>query len=171
MTVQLSNILKLGRKYVPVKYSESMEFDEKMDFVEASFYPWFLLNLSTSNHLPLPEKSPEILENPDYNIISTANWHGYNACWEIKIDGKLYLINLSGKLKLKTKKPIFANWITGSLYLRQGGTYKNRKIQEIIWIIVKNGICESVLLIKGLKKIESYDVKDLLDYFGLEDDE
>lgn len=171
MTVQMTDTLKIGRKYVSVKYSEDCEFDEKMNFIEMYFYSWLVLRVPVSANPPLPEKSPDIEENPDYNIICTANWRGYTACWEIKKDGKLYLINVSGKLRLKTKKPMFASWITGSLYFEQGYSYINRKLQESIIINVKNGICESVFLIKRPKKVESYGIEYLVDYFGLENDE
>lgn len=170
MTVQMTDTLKIGRRYVSVRYSGTID-DEKMNFIEEYLFSKLIHLLPTSLHPPLPEKSPDIVENPHYNIICTANWRGYTACWEIKKDGRFYLINLSGRLKLKEKRPIFADWITGSLYFEQGGSYENIKIQETIVVTVKNGICESAFLIKRPKKVESYGIEYLVDYFGLENDE
>ena len=50
---------------------------------------------------------------------STACWRGYIGTWEIK-DGKFYLKDLNGAVKLAKKGPIFASWFTGVLRVPQG---------------------------------------------------
>lgn len=52
-------------------------------------------------------------------IGSTACWRGYIGTWEIK-DGKFFLNNLVGYIKLAKDEPIHATWFTGVLRIPQG---------------------------------------------------
>ena len=52
-------------------------------------------------------------------IHSTACWRKYIGTWEIK-EGRLYLINILGHLKLDGEEPLFADWFTGELKIPQG---------------------------------------------------
>lgn len=54
------------------------------------------------------------------NIInSTACWRGYIGTWEIK-DGKFYLKEIEGAVRLAQNAPILATWFTGVLRIPQG---------------------------------------------------
>ncbi len=74
---------------------------------------------------PLPENDSRVVELIDDEIdgggiiFSTACWRQYVGTWEIK-DNKFYLVNLEGRFKLAEKKPIFADWFTGTLRIPQG---------------------------------------------------
>ncbi len=68
--------------------------------------------------------------NPGFESNCTALWRGYVGSWEI-IDGRLYLIGLSGTLKggveasLATIFPdfpnrVFAHWYSGTIRIPQG---------------------------------------------------
>ena len=53
------------------------------------------------------------------NIFSTACWRKYIGTWEIK-EGRFYLVDLIGRLKLNGEQPLFADWFTGVLRIPQG---------------------------------------------------
>lgn len=70
-------------------------------------------------------------QRPQFEMTSTANWHGYLADYEIKED-KLFMINFEGNLCLEidkcykdvgldyffpNQKEQFADWFTGGLHL------------------------------------------------------
>lgn len=174
MTAQIKDKLKIRHRYFPVTYLDHDEIDdekklkEKFVFIKPFRYSHFNF---VSAHPPLPEKLLYIYEDKNYNIVSTGNWRGYLGYWEIKKDGKLYLIKLTGGLKLKTKNPIFADWITGTLTISQGSSYLNKNLEESIVIKVKEGICQSVYLIETPKKVVTYSAEELVDFLGLENDE
>ena len=52
-------------------------------------------------------------------ISSTACWRNYIGTWEIK-DGKFYLKDLKGRIKLKKKGPVHATWFSGVLSVPEG---------------------------------------------------
>ena len=50
---------------------------------------------------------------------STACWRRYLGSWEIK-DKRLYLCELTGRWRMTSKKPIFADWFSGLLCVPEG---------------------------------------------------
>ncbi len=66
----------------------------------------------------LPKSIVEISKtlNKDYGCFSTACYRGYIGAWEIK-DNRLFLKEINGVYKLKSDKPVFANWYTGDLHI------------------------------------------------------
>jgi len=52
-------------------------------------------------------------------IFSTACWRQYIGTWELK-DGKLYLVDVKGRYKKTSDKPIFADWVTTVLRVTSG---------------------------------------------------
>ncbi len=66
----------------------------------------------------LPKSVVEISKTMDGSsgCFSTSCYRGYVGVWEIK-DKKLFLKNIKGRYKLKSDKPVFANWYTGDLHI------------------------------------------------------
>jgi len=52
-------------------------------------------------------------------VFSTACWRGYVGTWELR-EGKFYLVNISGKYKLKSAKPLFADWVNAVIRIPKG---------------------------------------------------
>ena len=99
----------------------------------------------------------------DY-IMSTACWRRYIGTWEIK-DGKFYLINLEGHVKLTKKEPVHATWFSGVLKVPEGtrlpyslGDYSIIYEKEI-HIMVENGIVMGQTIIDNRKSIDGYKIK------------
>jgi hypothetical protein len=76
----------------------------------------------------LPERHPRLLDrhaeglpgdDGDVDCYSTACWREYIGSWEIK-DGKLYLIRLQGRYRLRGNEPLFADWVSGILIIPRG---------------------------------------------------
>lgn len=81
---------------------------------------------------PIPHDHPQIIrlsqeeiqagmESGEINhlIHSTACWRAYIGTWELR-DGKFYLIGINGIFKVKSEKPIFADWVTAVLRIPDG---------------------------------------------------
>ena len=75
---------------------------------------------------PLPKQDPRIqersaeeLQDCDPIVRSTACWRGYIATWEVR-DGRFYLVDITGRYKLVTETPIFADWFSGVLRIPKG---------------------------------------------------
>lgn len=52
-------------------------------------------------------------------VYSTACWRGYIGTWEIR-DDHFYLVNLSGKLRLRGDEPLLADWFSGTIRVPRG---------------------------------------------------
>lgn len=67
---------------------------------------------------PAPD---EVSGDPEEDEIcfSTACWRGYQGTWEIK-DGRLYLVDLRGGVRLRPGDPILAKWFSGVLRVPRG---------------------------------------------------
>lgn len=78
---------------------------------------------------PLPAQHPDIELLQDEQIkaekdipwivFSTACWRQYIGTWELK-DGKLFLVDVKGRFKKTSDKPIFADWVTCVLRITSG---------------------------------------------------
>lgn len=81
---------------------------------------------------PIPSQHPRIAFLTDNQIRqgikagkinpfvhSTACWRGYIGTWELK-DGRFYLVDISGRFKLKSPEPLFADWVTAVLRIPDG---------------------------------------------------
>jgi len=121
---------------------------------------------------PLPENDSRVVELKDDEIdgggiiFSTACWRQYVGTWEIK-DNKFYLVNLEGRFKLAEKKPIFADWFTGTLRIPQGeilhyihmgyGTVYEREMH----IKIENGIVTKSKIVDNRNKdVDEYELED-----------
>ena len=97
-------------------------------------------------------------------IMSTACWRRYIGTWEIK-DGKFYLINLKGRVRLTKKEPVHATWFSGVLKVPEGTRLQySRSEYRIIYekeihIMVENGIVMGQTIIDNRKSIEGYKIK------------
>lgn len=109
-------------------------------------------------HPPLPSSHPGIIKvdnrdskNVDPVIGSSACWRGYIGTWEIQND-RLYLIDIVGCYQMIDNNPIFADWVSGLMRVRQGKlVYCDRsgaKIyeQEIHLRIEQGQVIESTLI-------------------------
>jgi hypothetical protein len=70
----------------------------------------------------LPENHPKISHAPTSSRvkIKSSCWRGYRGTWEIKTDGRLYLISLDSTLyQLQSGEPLFADWVSGTIYLSE----------------------------------------------------
>jgi hypothetical protein len=95
----------------------------------------------------------ELKEIPgDHLFGSTACRRGYIATWELR-DGKLYLIDIKGRLGLTGDSPIFANWVTDTLIIPRGdllehfhagfgGTWEKEQRIKVV-----EGLVESEMLV------------------------
>ena len=97
--------------------SEKLVYEGRM--VAMTFCP------PVPKHLRITEYSDKEVDDrigkkifPDI-IFSTACWRKYIGTWEIK-EGRLYLIDIFGRLKLDGEEPLFADWFTGELRVPQG---------------------------------------------------
>ena len=77
---------------------------------------------------PLPKKHPRIYEpkageiapeEGDYIFQSTGCWRRYQGTWEIR-EGRFYLVNLHGGLRMYNGEPRFADWFSGELRVPRG---------------------------------------------------
>jgi hypothetical protein len=78
---------------------------------------------------PLGDLLWQMVDPPEFEWITTANWKGYVAEWEVK-DGAFYLTSFEGKLNGKMvgpevilpgrKLPVRAEWYTGRLRIVMG---------------------------------------------------
>lgn len=77
---------------------------------------------------PLPEGHPRIFEpdpdevaedDRDSILASTACWRGYQGTWEIR-DGRFYLVDLRGCVRLREGDAILADWFSGVLRVPKG---------------------------------------------------
>ena len=95
-------------------------------------------------------------------IRSTACWRRYIGTWEIK-DGKFYLINLEGHVKLTKKEPVHATWFSGVLKVPEGtrlqSSYTKVLYEKEIHIMVENGIVMGQTIIDNRKSIDGYKIK------------
>src|SRR5260221_14049621 len=64
------------------------------------------------------KKQLELGEIPSI-IYSTACWRRYVATWELK-DGRFYLVDIRGRIKVIGSDPILADWFTGVLRIPDG---------------------------------------------------
>lgn len=85
----------------------------------------------TSFPIPSPDHPAFVSVEPgdvpkdEMIVLSTACWRMFIGTWEIK-DGKLYLVDIIGTIKLKEEKPLFADWFSGTLHLRVGEMMRYR---------------------------------------------
>jgi hypothetical protein len=80
---------------------------------------------------------------PDFDIVSTANWSGYQAEFEIR-DSQLWLREMTGQIGGKARKneqiipgerfPIVAKWFSGRIHLPVGGFDPEK--QEYAFVII-----------------------------------
>ena len=77
---------------------------------------------------PLPDGHPRIFAPDsdeiaggarDFLLHSTACWRGYQGTWEIR-DGRLYLVGLRGRFRIRGSEPILADWFSGVLRIPKG---------------------------------------------------
>lgn len=74
---------------------------------------------------PLPEGHPRIsvddhdIEADDFECFTTACWRSYQGTWEIK-SGRLFLIGLRGRLRLRGEDPLPADWFSGVIRIPRG---------------------------------------------------
>jgi hypothetical protein len=67
----------------------------------------------------IPDNHPFIEEDKNCQLSGSFCWRMYVGIWEIRI-GKLFLINISGKYKLKCDEPLFADWYNGQIRIAKG---------------------------------------------------
>ena len=97
-------------------------------------------------------------------IGSTACWRNYIGTWEIK-DGKFYLRDLEGRVRLTKKEPVHATWFSGVLKVPEGErlTYDYGCLRFIyekeIHITVEKGIVTNQTIIDNRKSIDGYKIK------------
>lgn len=98
----------------------------------------------------LPKNHPRIIETLDRELCSSMCFRMYVGTWEVK-DGKLYLINISGKYELDSDEPLFADWITGAIIFSRGeflkfvGRYQIH--EEDVRLTIENGILKHLEII------------------------
>lgn len=80
---------------------------------------------------PIPEDHPDIIsftteqmregQAGDLNmlIFSTACWRNYIGTWMIS-NGRFYLVDINGRFKITSQKPIFADWVSAVLHIPKG---------------------------------------------------
>ena len=91
-------------------------------------------------------------------IGSTACWRNYIGTWEIK-DGKFYLIDLKGRVRLTKKEPVHATWFSGVLKVPEGklGYYIHSGFKSLyekeIHITIEKGIVTGQTIIDNRKEI------------------
>lgn len=67
------------------------------------------------SHPRITKTSQEEIDAFDKRFIGTSRcWRGYVGTWEIT-NGKLYLVRLRGRYRLRGHGPLFADWFTGEL--------------------------------------------------------
>lgn len=97
-------------------------------------------------------------------IGSTACWRNYIGTWEIK-DGKFYLNNLEGRMRLTKKEPVHATWFSGVLKVPEGKVLQYVHLgfetlyEKEIHITIENGIVMGQTIIDNRRSIEGYKVK------------
>ena len=112
-------------------------------------------------------------------MISTANYRGHIATWEIE-DGKFFIteINLNDKKlnprffkinskdkNLSSEGKIFADWFSGILSCKKRTKKNYWKIEYSIYFHIKNGVIQRTEKVSNedLKKIENFTEKDTSD--------
>lgn len=97
-----------------VQINEKLIYDSKEFRINIWPLPLFF------NHpriLALSENEWATLQQQDSfptSIDSTACRRGYIGTWTIR-DGRFYLLDLNGRLRLEGKAPLFADWFSGVL--------------------------------------------------------
>ena len=97
-------------------------------------------------------------------IGSTACWRNYIGTWEIK-DGKFYLKDLEGRMRMTKKEPVHATWFSGVLKVPEGKVLKYVHLgfetlyEKEIHIMIENGIVMGQTIIDNRRSIEGYKVK------------
>lgn len=66
---------------------------------------------------PLPPE--EFLEVDHDAVVTTSCWRGYIGTWAVR-GGQLWLVNLTGRLRLAVPGPLLADWFSGVLRIPQG---------------------------------------------------
>ena len=119
---------------------DSVKYDGKDLWMEECPLGWFW-----------SEKNP----GPEFDMVSTANWKGYEAGWEVK-DSKLRLVSFSARMNGKPISidaimpgktlPMTAEWFTGKIQIPIGkpdhhfmrsGTYPTIVILEVDKGVIK----------------------------------
>jgi hypothetical protein len=99
-------------------------------------------------HPRIREINPAEMAEGDSRAFTTACWRGYIGSWEIK-DGRLYLIGVIGRFRLKGKEPLFADWYSGVLAVPRGAQLKyvhmgfESVYEEELRIQITNGVVAS----------------------------
>ncbi|PWB87890.1 transcription initiation factor IIB [Methanobrevibacter thaueri] len=97
-------------------------------------------------------------------IGSTACWRNYIGTWEIK-DGKFYLKDLEGRMRMTKKEPVHATWFSGVLKVPEGKVLQYVHLgfetlyEKEIHITIENGIVMGQTIIDNRRSIEGYKVK------------
>lgn len=93
---------------------------------------------------PLPTNDPRVIKTPT-GIICSARWRGYTGTWEI-INGKLFLVNLSGDFSLASEAPVFADWYSDVIIVPEGEVLQQNSIgvpylyESELRIKIENGV-------------------------------
>ncbi len=120
---------------------------------------------------PLPKGHPHIYEPSPEEIVSdesdfilgtTACWRGYQGVWEIK-NGRFYLVDLRGRLRLRDSRPILADWFSGILRIPKGKMLQyvhmgfGSVFEQEVHIKIENGVVVTTRVIdnRGRKLDES----------------
>lgn len=97
---------------------------------------------------------------------STACWRGYIGTWEIK-DGKFFLNDVTGCIRLAKKEPIWATWFTGVLRIPQveelhyvhmgfGSLYEKE-----LHIKIEEGVVKKQRTISNIEKVKKLTPEDI----------
>ncbi len=75
--------------------------------------------LSHDRELIVSVELNECDDETRWMISSTACWRGYQGTWEIR-EGRFYLVSLTGRFRLNSNEPVFADWFCGVLRIPRG---------------------------------------------------
>lgn len=115
---------------------------------------------------PLPKDHPRVYEprpnettsdKGDSIFGSTACWRGYQGAWEIK-DGRFYLVDLRGRLRLRDGGPILADWFSGVLRVPKGEILQyvhmgfGSVFEQEVHIKIENGIVVAIRVIDNRER-------------------
>jgi hypothetical protein len=109
----------LGAAHLYVKQHGGIMTIQASDGISYEGVPCYL-----KSELHLPE-SPRLVTVSDQEAratcsvcFTTACWRNFVAEWEIR-EGRLYLVNLTGKYRLTGAEPMAAEWISRTLHINE----------------------------------------------------
>lgn len=92
-----------------------------------------------------PSSEETVSDEGDFILGSTACWRGYQGTWEIR-DGRFYLVDLRGRLRLRDGGPLLADWFSGVLRIPRGEMLQyvhmgfGSVFEQEVHIKVENGV-------------------------------